>query len=101
MAELAKAFDHYARRGREQLSPVMRQTIDDGNRVLARDYLIARDWPRLLNDALEAVFERFDAIVTPASPGPAPEGVDWNGSADVNILWTRSEARRVGTGGGM
>src|SRR3546814_13806568 len=83
LAELAKSFDHYARRGRDQLSPEMRQAIDDGNRVLARDYLAARDWPKLLNDALEAVFERFDAIVTPASPGPAPKGL-------------RSAERRVG-----
>src|SRR3546814_12762299 len=101
LAELAKSFDHYARRGRDQLSPEMRQAIDDGNRVLARDYLAARDWPKLLNDALEAVFERFDAIVTPASPGPAPKGVAWTGSADFNGTWAfrglpRSGERRVG-----
>jgi len=88
MTELAKSFDHYARRGRDQLSPVMRQTMDDGNRVLAHDYLAALDWPRLLNDALEGVFERFDAIVTPAAPGPAPEGLEWTGSAAFNGIWT-------------
>ena len=88
MTELAKSFDHYARRGRDQLSPVMRQTMDDGNRVLAHDYLVALDWPRLLNDALEGVFERFDAIVTPAAPGPAPEGLEWTGSAAFNGIWT-------------
>src|SRR3546814_18132159 len=66
----------------------MLQAIDDGNRVLARDYLAARDWPKLLNDALEAVFERFDASVTPASPGPAPKGLEWTGSADFNGIWT-------------
>src|SRR3546814_15005638 len=66
----------------------MRQAIADGNRGLARDYLAARDWPKLLDDALEAVFERFDAIVTPASPGPAPKGLEWTGSADFNGIWT-------------
>ena len=87
-AELAKSFDHYARRGRDQLSEPMRQIMDEGNRILARDYLAARDWPKLLNDALEAVFERFDAIVTPASAGPAPQGLAWTGSADFNCIWT-------------
>src|SRR3546814_5344558 len=56
LAELAKSFDHYARRGRDPLSPEMRQAIDDGNRVLASDDLAARDWPKLLNYALAAVF---------------------------------------------
>jgi aspartyl-tRNA(Asn)/glutamyl-tRNA(Gln) amidotransferase subunit A len=56
--------------------------------VLAHDYLVALDWPRLLNDALEGVFERFDAIVTPAAPGPAPEGLEWTGSAAFNGIWT-------------
>jgi Asp-tRNA(Asn)/Glu-tRNA(Gln) amidotransferase A subunit family amidase len=88
MTELAKAFHHYARRGRDQLSPVMQQTIDDGGRVLAHDYLVARDWPALLNDALEAVFVRYDAILTPAAPGPAPAGLEWTGSADFNSIWT-------------
>lgn len=88
MTELAKHFQHYARRGRDQLSPVMQKTIDDGSRVLAYDYLVARDWPKLLNDALEAIFDRYDAILTPASPGPAPEGLEWTGSADFNSIWT-------------
>jgi len=88
MTELAKSYHHYARRGRDQLSPVMQQTIDEGGRVLAHDYLVARDWPRLLNDALEAVFDRYDAILTPAAPGPAPEGLEWTGSAAFNGIWT-------------
>jgi aspartyl-tRNA(Asn)/glutamyl-tRNA(Gln) amidotransferase subunit A len=88
MTELAKSFQHYTRRGRDQLSPVMQKTIDDGSRVLAYDYLVARDWPRLLNGALEAVFDRYDAILTPASPGPAPQGLEWTGSADFNSIWT-------------
>src|SRR3546814_12129365 len=98
MTELAKAFHHYARRGRDQLSPVMQQTMDEGSRVLAHDYLVARDWAGLLNGALEAVFDRYDAILTPAAPGPAPEGLEWTGSAAFNGIWPfRSEGGRVGT----
>ncbi|MFN4764773.1 amidase family protein, partial [Gillisia sp. Q332] len=88
MTELAKSYHHYARRGRDQLSPTMQQTMDEGGRVLAHDYLVARDWPRLLNDALEAVFDRYDAILTPAAPGPAPAGLEWTGSAAFNGIWT-------------
>ncbi|MEQ9608690.1 MAG: amidase [Kiloniellaceae bacterium] len=88
MTELAKSYHHYARRGRDQLSPAMQQTMDEGGRVLAHDYLVARDWPRLLNDALEAVFDRYEAILTPAAPGPAPEGLERTGSAAFNGIWS-------------
>src|SRR3546814_13168109 len=77
LAELAKSFDHYARRGRDQLSPEMRQAIDDGNRALARDHLAARRCPNLLNDALGSGFERFEPSVTTGSAGPGPQGWGW------------------------
>ena len=86
--ELAKSFHRYESRGREQLSERMQAAIDDGRRVLAHDYLAARDWPRLLNAALDAVFERFDAIVVPAAAGPAPEGLETTGDPVFNGIWT-------------
>jgi len=88
LAELAKSYHHYEKRGRDALSPEMQTAIDDGSRILARDYLAARDWQALLNDSLEAIFSRFDAIITPAAPGPAPEGLGSTGSPAFNGLWT-------------
>ena len=88
LAELSKAYDHYARRGRDQLSAEMQKAIDTGNRIPAHDYLAALDWPRLLNDSLEAVFNRYDAILTPAAPGPAPLGLESTGSPAFNGIWT-------------
>ena len=88
LAELSKAYDHYARRGRDKLSAEMQKAIDTGGRILAHDYLAALDWPRLLNDALEAVFNRYDAILTPAAPGPAPLGLESTGSPAFNGIWT-------------
>jgi aspartyl-tRNA(Asn)/glutamyl-tRNA(Gln) amidotransferase subunit A len=87
-AELAKSYYHYERRGRDQLSADMQQTIDAGRRILAHDYLATLDWPRLLNGALEAIFSRYDAIITPAAPGPAPEGLGSTGDPSFNGTWT-------------
>lgn len=87
-AEMAKAYYHYEKRGRDRLSPQMLEALDDGNGILARDYLSARDWPTILNAGLEEIFQRFDAIVTPAAPGPAPKGLDSTGSSVFNGLWT-------------
>ncbi len=87
-AEMAKFYYRYERMGREQLSDETRAAIEAGKAVLARDYIAALDWPVLLNAALGEIFERCDAIVMPATPGPAPEGLGSTGSAAYNAPWT-------------
>jgi aspartyl-tRNA(Asn)/glutamyl-tRNA(Gln) amidotransferase subunit A len=87
-AEMAKSFHRYESRGRDRLSPQMQAALDDGKRILARDYLAALDWRSVLNAGLEEIFARFDAIVTPAAAGPAPEGLGSTGSPRFNGTWT-------------
>ena len=70
------------------MSDVLKGAIDEGKAVLARDYLAALDWRDLMNTALAEVFDRCDAIVTPAALGPAPEGLGSTGSSLFNGLWT-------------
>jgi Asp-tRNA(Asn)/Glu-tRNA(Gln) amidotransferase A subunit family amidase len=87
-AEMAKCYYSYERRGRDQLSAVTLDAIDQGKAILARDYLAALDWPKLLNTALDEIFMRCDAIICPATPTSAPEGLSSTGSAIYNGLWT-------------
>ena len=87
-AEMAKSYYGFEKRGRDMLSDEMRAALDTGRRTLARDYLAALDWPDVLYAGLEEIFERCDAIVTPATPGPAPEGLESTGDAIFNGLWT-------------
>lgn len=87
-AEMAKCYYGLERRGRDQMSDVLKSAMDEGKAVLARDYLSALDWRRLTNAALDEVFERCDAILCPAAPGPAPEGLESTGTAIFNGLWT-------------
>jgi aspartyl-tRNA(Asn)/glutamyl-tRNA(Gln) amidotransferase subunit A len=87
-AEMAKCYFGYERRGREQLSPIMQAALDDGKAIPARDYIAALDWSDILYAGLAEIFERCDAILTPAAPGPAPEGLSSTGSSIFNGLWT-------------
>ena len=87
-AEMAKYFYRYQRDGMDRLSPPTREAIEKGNAVLARDYLAALDWKDVLYAGLDAIFKRCDAILCPAAPGPAPEGLESTGSAIFNGLWT-------------
>lgn len=87
-AEMAKCCYAHERRGRAQLSDVTLAAIDAGKSILARDYLAALDWPKLLNTALDEIFDRCDAIICPATPASAPAGLNSTGSAVYNGLWT-------------
>lgn len=87
-AEMAKNFYHYENRGRDSLSTETRDAMDKGKQVLARDYISALDYPKVLNAALAEIFERCDAILTLAAPGAAPADLTTTGNAIFNGLWT-------------
>lgn len=87
-AGIARNYRRYLDRGAGHLSDFMQNAIDEGSRVTAVDYLAARDWQSTLNAGLEQLFEKFDAILTPAAPGEAPIGLDSTGNPAFNGLWT-------------
>ncbi len=87
-AEMAKCYYSLERRGRDQMSDVLRAAMDEGKAILARDYISALDWREVLNAGLDEIFERCDAILTPATTGPAPAGLESTGTAIFNGLWT-------------
>ncbi len=88
LAELAKSYFSYERRGRDRLSDEMRDALDRGKAIPARDYIAALDWSDVLYAGLDEIFERCDAILAPAALGPAPEGHTSTGDAIFNGLWT-------------
>lgn len=87
-AELAKCYFGYERRGRDALSAPLRDAIDTGKAMAARDYIGALDWSAILNAGLDPILDRCDAIIAPAAPGPAPLGLDSTGDPIFNGLWT-------------
>lgn len=88
LAEMARNFSHYEKTDRGKLSLEMQESLDAGHQILAPDYLEALDWPATLNTALEPLFERCDAILTPAATGPALAGLKSTGDSVFNGLWT-------------
>ncbi len=86
-AEMARNYHGYRRAGEARLSSEITAFMDAGDKVLARDYLSALDWPAVYNSGLDEVFERCDAILTPATTGTAP-GLDSTGDPVFNGLWT-------------
>lgn len=87
-AEISKYYWRYKRDGWDQLSSHMQNAMTAGETVSVREYLAALDWREVLYAGLDEIFERADAILCPAAPGPAPEGLSTTGDAIFNGLWT-------------
>jgi Asp-tRNA(Asn)/Glu-tRNA(Gln) amidotransferase A subunit family amidase len=88
LVDIAHNLRRYYERGADRLAEETRAAIEEGRAIAAADYLAAQDWREALYAGLEEVFERYDAIVTPAAPGEAPAGLGSTGSAAFNALWT-------------
>jgi Asp-tRNA(Asn)/Glu-tRNA(Gln) amidotransferase A subunit family amidase len=86
--DMASNFALEYERGADQLSESLRSQIERGRRTLAIDYLAALACIARLNQGFDEVFDRFDAILTPAAPGPAPKGLGSTGDPAFCTLWT-------------
>jgi Asp-tRNA(Asn)/Glu-tRNA(Gln) amidotransferase A subunit family amidase len=88
LADYAKAFARDYEHNRDGLSERLRGMIAEGGKVLAVDYSRAMDWRDLFNLSLDGIFERFNAIITPAATGVAPLGLEATGSPMFCSPWT-------------
>jgi hypothetical protein len=73
---VAVSFAPEFENGRDKLSERLRGIIEHGQQVRGVDYIRALARIPLLNCALDEIFSRYDAILTPAAPGEAPVGLD-------------------------
>jgi Asp-tRNA(Asn)/Glu-tRNA(Gln) amidotransferase A subunit family amidase len=87
-ADIAASFAAEYERGADKLSASLRRQIERGRATLAFDYLDALARIPRLNESFQEVFDRYDAIVTPAAPGAAPEGLESTGDPAFCTLWT-------------
>ncbi len=87
-ADLARSFEREYADGKDRLSPILREMIERGRKVLAVEYNRALSQIPALNHALDKIFEWHDAILTPATTGEAPVGLESTGSPIFCTLWT-------------
>jgi len=86
--ELAFALQREYRNHPGQLSAALRQQIERGMAAPAVDYLAARDRMPHVTCAFDEYFEHYDAILAPASLGPAPRGLESTGNPLMQTVWT-------------
>ncbi|MDH3513657.1 MAG: amidase [Gammaproteobacteria bacterium] len=87
-AEMAAALVEEYDRGRERLSESLRAQLERGRAITAFDYQMALARIPLVNEGFAELFDRCDAILTPAVPGTAPRGLASTGDPSFCTLWT-------------
>lgn len=87
-ADLARSFRREYERGKESLSATLREMIERGQQCLAMDYNEALEQIPVLNSALDEILLEYDAIITPATTGEAPAGLESTGSPVFCTPWT-------------
>jgi len=86
--EMAHNLHRDYEKGADKLSSGLRQLIERGRAYPAIDYTRALAAPLPLNAMLDAVFDEYDALLTPAAPGAAPRGLDSTGNPVFCTIWT-------------
>jgi len=87
-ADIAASFEREYEVGKDRLSASLRQQIERGGKILAVDYQKALARIPLLNAGFDGLFDRYDAILTPAVQGTAPLGLESTGNPMFCTLWT-------------
>jgi len=87
-AEMAANLEREWDKGRERLSESLRAQLGRGREIGALDYQRALARIPLINEGFQDIFERCDAIVTPAAAGTAPKGLEATGDPAFCTLWT-------------
>ena len=86
--EMAHNLHRDYEEGGEQLSEVLRKLIERGREYKAVEHQRAIAAIPRINQAIDAVFDEYDAILTPAAPGPAPRGLKATGNPIFCTAWT-------------
>jgi Asp-tRNA(Asn)/Glu-tRNA(Gln) amidotransferase A subunit family amidase len=87
-AEMAHNLHRDYEQHGERLSKVLRQLIERGRQHKAVEHQNAVAAIGRINQAIDPVFDEYDAIITPAAPGPAPQGLQATGNPVFCTTWT-------------
>jgi len=84
----AEASESLWGKPRERLSARLRQFLEEGAAVPPGRLQAAREKAERAREEIGEVFRRVDALITPATVGEAPEGLDSTGDPLFSRIWT-------------
>ncbi len=74
----------------EEYPPKIREALTVGQGIRAVDFLAARSHLRRFREEMAPIALRYDALLTPTAPGPAPRGLDSTGDPYFCAPWSHA-----------
>ena len=99
--ESAQALAWELAHHRGQISQALLEKLEPARALGARTLEEARATFAAARAAFPGAMAGYDAILTPAAPGEAPEGLGWTGDPAFNLLWTALHAPAVSVPAGQ
>ncbi len=87
-ADLARYLSDYMERGEQQISDILRGMITEGKSITAVDYNNSVGQILPLSAWVQSLCHEYDAILTPATCGEAPLGVEATGDPVFCTTWS-------------
>ena len=87
-ADLARVHVASFKRAADRYGPGLRALLEDGSATPPAAYAQARRVQAWLTATMAPVVARFDAVLTPAVPEPAPRGLASTGDPELLLPWT-------------
>jgi Asp-tRNA(Asn)/Glu-tRNA(Gln) amidotransferase A subunit family amidase len=88
IADFAKNLGPYYERGKDKLSALLCDLIEQGQKISAVEYNKALDLRRETAALADELTTSYDALVTPAVTGEAPKGLETTGDPAFCAIWT-------------
>lgn len=89
--EIAAAHEGLHRESGERYGPRLRSFVETGMLIDSIPYLRALRIRRKYQEEMNRLFARFDILLTPGAPGPAPPGIQSTGDPVLNAPWTLAD----------
>lgn len=87
-AEGAANFGDLVKRFPDKTSARLQAMVENGNAILAKDFIAARTHQLSLRARFTDALKGFDALLTVAATGEAPEGLANTGDPSLCVPWT-------------
>ena len=86
--DMAHNFSYFYEKYKEKIGKKLIEAINRGLNYKAKEYAIAVENMNLIYNQLTDTLGNFDSIITPATTGFAPKGLDFTGSPEFCSIWT-------------
>jgi len=90
LSEMYHNYQTFYTKSRNELSPMLLSMLEEGAAIAIGDYFEAKSLSVEIMAAVDASLIEYDAVLTPATPSEAPEGLESTGSPIFCTLWSLS-----------